>query len=97
MTTVWRSYETVRIDGDGPIRHLVLNRPEVHNAVNPQLVADVHRACLDLDADPEERVDRAAAKPKVVSDLTRRLDAYLQAIDAGMPRPAATAPPAGGK
>lgn len=52
---------------------------------------------FDLDADPEERVDRAAAKPKVVSDLTRRLDAYLQAIDAGMPRPAATAPPAGGK
>jgi arylsulfatase A-like enzyme len=52
---------------------------------------------FDLDADPEERVDRAAAKPKVVSDLIRRLDAYLQAIDAGMPRPAATAPPAGGK
>jgi arylsulfatase A-like enzyme len=52
---------------------------------------------FDLDADPEERIDRAAAKPKVVSDLIRRLDAYLQAIDAGMPRPAATAPPAGGK
>ena len=56
MTTVWRSYETVRIDGDGPVRHLVLNRPEVHNAVNAQLVADVHRACLDLDGDPSARV-----------------------------------------
>jgi arylsulfatase A-like enzyme len=52
---------------------------------------------FDLDADPEERVDRAAANPEVVADLTRRLDAYLQAIDAGMPRPAATAPPATGK
>ena len=26
--------ETVRIDGNGTVRHLVLNRPEVHNAVN---------------------------------------------------------------
>lgn len=48
--------ETVRVDGDGPVRHLVLNRPEVHNAVNAQLVADVHQACLALDADPAVRV-----------------------------------------
>ncbi|MFT7601077.1 MAG: enoyl-CoA hydratase/carnithine racemase [Acidimicrobiales bacterium] len=49
-------YETVRVDGDGPVRHLVLNRPEVHNAVNGQLVADMHAACLALDADPSVRV-----------------------------------------
>lgn len=48
--------ETVRIDGDGPVRHLVLNRPEVHNAVDRQLVADVHVACLALDAEPSVRV-----------------------------------------
>ncbi len=48
--------ETVRIDGEGAIRHLVLNRPEVHNAVNAQLVADVHQACLALDNDPKVRV-----------------------------------------
>lgn len=47
--------ETVRLDGGGPVRHLVLNRPEVHNAVNAQLVADVHQACLMLDADPTVR------------------------------------------
>ena len=35
---------TVRIDGNGPVRHLVLNRPEVHNAVNGQLVAELHQA-----------------------------------------------------
>lgn len=47
--------ETVRIDGDGPVRHLVLNRPRVHNAVNAQLVADVHAACVALDGDPSVR------------------------------------------
>jgi len=40
-----------------------------------------------VSADPEERRDRAAAEPKVVADLQRRLDAYLRAIDAGMPTP----------
>jgi len=48
--------ETVRLDGEGPVRHLVLNRPRVHNAVNAQLVADVHQACLAVDADPSIRV-----------------------------------------
>jgi enoyl-CoA hydratase/carnithine racemase len=48
-------FETVRIDGEGPVRHLVLNRPEVHNAVNGQLVADVHAACLALDGDSSVR------------------------------------------
>jgi enoyl-CoA hydratase/carnithine racemase len=33
----------------------VLNRPSVHNAVNPQLVADVHAACLFIDRDPAIR------------------------------------------
>ena len=47
--------ETVRVDGEGPVRHLVLNRPEVHNAVNAQLVADMHQACLILDGDPSVR------------------------------------------
>ncbi len=47
---------TVRIDGQGPVRHLVLDRPQVHNAVNAQLVADLHHACLTLDADPSVRV-----------------------------------------
>lgn len=48
--------ETVRIDGDGPVRHLVLNRPQVHNAVNPQLIADVHTALVALDTDTSVRV-----------------------------------------
>jgi enoyl-CoA hydratase/carnithine racemase len=48
--------ETVRLDGDGTVRHLVLNRPQVHNAVNPQLIADVYQACLQVEADPSVRV-----------------------------------------
>jgi enoyl-CoA hydratase/carnithine racemase len=49
------AYETAIVEGDGPIRHLVLNRPKAHNAVNAQLVADVHSACLALDADASVR------------------------------------------
>ena len=49
-------FETVKIDGTGAVRHLVLNRPEVHNAVNAQLVADVHEAARLLDADASVRV-----------------------------------------
>ncbi|MGB0555483.1 MAG: enoyl-CoA hydratase/isomerase family protein [Alphaproteobacteria bacterium] len=42
-------YETIRIEGDGPVRHLVLNRPHVHNAVNKHFVADMNAACWQLD------------------------------------------------
>jgi arylsulfatase A-like enzyme len=42
---------------------------------------------FDIGRDPEERRDLAADEPKLVADLVRRLDAYLKAIDAAMPRP----------
>ncbi len=48
-------FETVRVDGDGPVRHLVLNRPQVHNAVNAQLVADLQAACSAIDGDSNVR------------------------------------------
>lgn len=43
------AYETIRIEGDGPVRHIILNRPEVHNAINKQFVADMIAACQELD------------------------------------------------
>ena len=43
------NFETIRLEGDGPVRHLVLNRPHVHNAINRQFVADVTAACMALD------------------------------------------------
>ena len=42
-------FETIRIEGDGPVRHLILNRPHVHNAVNRQFVADMNAALWKLD------------------------------------------------
>jgi len=56
MSTASIELATVKVEGDGPVRHLVLNRPEVHNAVNAQLVADVQEACLLIDRDPSIRV-----------------------------------------
>lgn len=50
------NFETIRVEGDGPVRHVVLDRPEVHNAVNPQLVKDLRDACLAIDDDPAIRV-----------------------------------------
>jgi enoyl-CoA hydratase/carnithine racemase len=77
------NFETVRIDGDGPVRHLVLNRPEVHNAVNAQLVADVHAACLALDADPTVRVVIVRGEGKSLSsgaDLKQERGSSLDAM-----------------
>jgi enoyl-CoA hydratase/carnithine racemase len=45
------AYQTIKLEGSGPVRHLVLNRPQVHNAVNAQLVQDVHDCCLEIEAD----------------------------------------------
>jgi len=56
MSTASIELATVKVEGDGPVRHLVLNRPEVHNAVHAQLVADVQEACLLIDRDPSIRV-----------------------------------------
>ncbi len=44
------NWETVKLEGKGPVRHLVLNRPGVHNAINQQLLADLHGACSAIAA-----------------------------------------------
>lgn len=49
-------FETIRLEGDGPIRHLVLNRPQVHNAINDRFIAEVTEACLRLDKVRDVRV-----------------------------------------
>lgn len=77
--------ETVRLDGDGPIRHLVLNRPEVHNAVNAQLVADVHQVCSAVDSDPGIRVLIFRGEGKSLcsgADLKQRRGSTLDAMTA---------------
>jgi len=42
-------WETMKLDGEGPVRHLVLNRPGVHNAINRQFLADLVQACLHVE------------------------------------------------
>jgi enoyl-CoA hydratase len=49
-------WETIRLEGEGALRELVLNRPQVRNAVNTQLLRDLNAACTHLDTLPETRV-----------------------------------------
>jgi enoyl-CoA hydratase len=51
-----KTYPTLLITGSGPVRHMVFNRPEIHNAFSMQSCRDVEDACLDLDRDPDVRV-----------------------------------------
>lgn len=45
----------VRVEGRGPVRRLILNRPERHNAQNPQMWAELAAAGRALTADPDVR------------------------------------------
>jgi methylglutaconyl-CoA hydratase len=47
---------TVRIVQEGPVRRLVLSRPEVRNAFDDRLIAEMTEAVAALSADPETRV-----------------------------------------
>jgi enoyl-CoA hydratase len=49
-------WETMKLDGQGPVLHLVLNRPQVHNAINRQFLADLVQACLHVETLQDCRV-----------------------------------------
>ncbi|MBP7445662.1 MAG: enoyl-CoA hydratase/isomerase family protein, partial [Zoogloea sp.] len=49
-------YETLEIARDGGVATLWMNRPDVHNAFNEQLIAELTAACRQLDADDTVRV-----------------------------------------
>ena len=61
------SYETVEVLRDGCVATLWMNRPEVHNAFNAQLIADLSAACRALDADASVRVVVLAGRGKSFS------------------------------
>ncbi len=61
------SYETVEVLRDGGVATLWMNRPEVHNAFNAQLIADISAACCALDTDPGVRVVVLAGRGKSFS------------------------------
>jgi methylglutaconyl-CoA hydratase len=61
------SYETLEIARDGGVATIWMNRPEVHNAFDAQLIADLAAACRALDADDAVRVVVLAGRGKSFS------------------------------
>lgn len=49
------SYETLEIVRAAGVATIWMNRPDVHNAFNAQLIADLTTACIELDADQAVR------------------------------------------
>lgn len=49
-------YDTLDIERSGQVATVWMNRPEVFNAFNEQLIADLSEACARLDADASVRV-----------------------------------------
>ena len=60
-------YETLEIARDDGIATIWMNRPDVHNAFNEQLIAELTAACQALDADDAVRVVVLAGRGKSFS------------------------------
>ena len=60
-------YETLEIERSGGVATIWMNRPDVHNAFNAQLIADLTAACKQLDADESARVVVLAGRGKSFS------------------------------
>lgn len=58
---------TLDITRDGPVATIWMNRPEVHNAFDETLIADLTAACCDLDADDSVRAVVLAGRGKSFS------------------------------
>lgn len=50
------AYRGLLVERDGPVGWLIFDRPEVGNAMDAAMLADLPRAWADLDADPGVRV-----------------------------------------
>lgn len=59
--------QTLEIERDGAVATLWMNRPEVHNAFNARLIADLTAACRELAADAAVRVVVLAGRGKSFS------------------------------
>lgn len=60
-------YETLEIELKNGVATVWMNRPDVHNAFNAQLIADLTAACRQLDADEAVRVVVLAGRGKSFS------------------------------
>jgi len=61
------SYQHIELEQRGAVRWLWLNRPEVRNAFNDALIADIAAAFADVEASPDTRVVVLAARGNVFS------------------------------
>lgn len=75
-----QTFETVKIERDGHVAEVVLNRPEAGNAFNAQLFADVHDAFEALDGDDHCRAIVLRAEGKA---FTYGLDLMSAPVDFG--------------
>jgi enoyl-CoA hydratase/carnithine racemase len=50
------AYETLRVERHGPVGWLVFDRPEVGNAMDATMLAELEEAWRELDRDPDVRV-----------------------------------------
>ena len=60
-------YETLEIQREAGVATIWMNRPDVHNAFNAQLIADLTTACIALDADDSVRAVVLAGRGKSFS------------------------------
>ena len=60
-------YQTLEIETKGPVATLWMNRPDVHNAFDETLIAELTAACKALDHDPAVRVVILAGRGKSFS------------------------------
>ena len=78
------SYEALRVERQGPVGWLVFDRPEVGNAMNATMLAELELAWAELDADPAVRVivntgeGRAFQTGLDVAQLSRDRDALRE-------------------
>ena len=61
------SYETLEIVREAGVATIWMNRPDVHNAFNAQLIADLTATCIELDADDAVRAVVLAGRGKSFS------------------------------
>lgn len=62
-----RTYKTIDIERKGPLARVRLNRPEVRNAFNEELIAELTDACRHFAEDTETRVVTLTGKGEVFS------------------------------
>ena len=85
--------KTIKINDDGETVHVELDRPEVRNAIDQQMVDELHTVCADLERHPRILILSGAAGPTggvfasgadIAELRARRRDDALAGINSGL-------------